>query len=198
MLNLQEQIDAGQLEAEIAVVVASRPCRGLERAKAAGLTTQLVPFRDFRPAGEQGLIDYSNQITGALDRAGVDLVLLAGFLSPWLAPDRYAGRAMNIHPALLPCFGGQGMYGQRVHEAVLAAGCKISGCTVHFVTNEYDAGPIILQRAVPAYAHDTPESLAARVFQQECIAYPQAIQLFADGRLCTRDGIVRIRPSSDS
>jgi folate-dependent phosphoribosylglycinamide formyltransferase PurN len=90
---------------------------------------------------------------------------------------------MNIHPALLPSFGGKGMYGHHVHEAVLARGCKVSGCTVHFVNNEYDEGPIILQRAVPVYAEDIPDDLAARVFAEECIAYPEAIRLFAEGRL---------------
>jgi folate-dependent phosphoribosylglycinamide formyltransferase PurN len=99
---------------------------------------------------------------------------------------------MNIHPALLPSFGGKGMYGHHVHEAVLARGCKVSGCTVHFVNNAYDEGPIILQRCVPAYAEDTADALAARVFEQECIAYPEAIRLFAEGRLRIEGGVVRI------
>jgi folate-dependent phosphoribosylglycinamide formyltransferase PurN len=127
-----------------------------------------------------------------LDDARVDLVCLAGFLSYWIIPDRYVGRVMNIHPALLPAFGGQGMYGHHVHEAVLARGCKVSGCTVHFVNNNYDEGPIILQRSVPAYAEDTADDLAARVFVEECIAYPEAIRLFAEGRLRIDGRAVRI------
>ena len=90
---------------------------------------------------------------------------------------------MNIHPALLPDFGGKSYYGHRVHEVVLAAGCAESGCTVHFCDNLYDHGPIILQRRVPVLPDDTPDTLAARVFEQECIAYPEAIRLYAAGRL---------------
>ena len=99
---------------------------------------------------------------------------------------------MNIHPALLPAFGGKGMSGHHVHEAALARGGKISGCTVHFVDNAYDEGPIILQRPVPVYADDTPDDLAARVFKEECVAYPEAIRLFAEGRLRIDGRIVRI------
>ena len=129
-----------------------------------------------------------------LDDAAVDLVCLAGFLSMWTVPDRYLGRVMNIHPALLPSFGGKGMFGHHVHEAVLKRGCKVSGCTVHFVTNEYDAGPIIIQKCVPVFDTDTPDDLADRVFETECEAYPEAIRLFAAGRLDIADGIVHIKP----
>jgi folate-dependent phosphoribosylglycinamide formyltransferase PurN len=100
---------------------------------------------------------------------------------------------MNIHPALLPSFGGQGMWGHHVHEAVLAAGCKISGCTVHFCTNEYDKGPIIVQKSCPAYDSDSADELAARVFEQECLAYPEAIDLFEKGKLCVEGSVVRIK-----
>jgi folate-dependent phosphoribosylglycinamide formyltransferase PurN len=99
---------------------------------------------------------------------------------------------MNIHPALLPKFGGHGMYGRLVHEAVLAAGESESGCTVHFVTNEYDAGPIILQKKVPVMPDDTPDTLADRVFEAECAAYPQAIRFFTEGKLRVEDGRVLI------
>ena len=161
------------------MVIASRPnIRGIEIGKAAGIPTHLVRPKDF-PTVEA----YSDAMARLLDEARVDLVCLAGFLSYWIIPDRYLGRVMNIHPALLPAFGGKGMYGHHVHEAVLRRGCKVSGCTVHFVNNAYDEGPIILQRAVPVYAEDTPDDLAARVFEQECIAYPEAIRLFAEGRL---------------
>jgi len=177
--NLLERIHAGALPARVAVVVASRPnIRGIEIGQVAGIPTHLV-----RPREYPDVQAYSDAMVCLLDDARVDLVCLAGFLSYWIIPDRYVGRVMNIHPALLPAFGGQGMYGHHVHEAVLARGCKVSGCTVHFVDNKYDEGPIILQRTVPAYAEDTPDDLAARVFVEECIAYPEAIRLFAEGRL---------------
>jgi phosphoribosylglycinamide formyltransferase 1 len=177
--NIIEHIAAGKLPAEVAVVIASRPgIRGIDIGKAAGVPTHLVRPKDF-PNVEA----YSAAMCERLDEERVDLVCLAGFLSYWIIPDRYLGRVMNIHPALLPAFGGKGMYGHHVHEAVLARGCKVSGCTVHFVNNAYDEGPIILQRPVPVFAEDLPDDLAARVFEQECIAYPEAIRLFAEGRL---------------
>ena len=126
--------------------------------------------------------------------AGVDLVCMAGFLLLWRIPDQMYGRVINIHPALLPEFGGRGMYGLRVHEAVIAAGKTISGCTVHFCDNEYDHGPIILQRQVGVHQSDTPDQLANRVFEQECIAYPQAVELFCQGRIRLTDQTVEIRP----
>jgi phosphoribosylglycinamide formyltransferase-1 len=101
---------------------------------------------------------------------------MAGFLSLWTIPPDLAGRVLNIHPALLPKFGGKGMHGHHVHEAVLAAHETESGCTVHYADNTYDTGPIILQRKVPVLPADTPDSLAARVFEQECLAYPEAIR----------------------
>ena len=109
--------------------------------------------------------------------------LLGGFLQLVQVPDDFLGRVMNIHPSLIPAFCGKGFYGEYVHEAVLAMGVKVTGCTVHFADNEYDHGPIILQRAVPVLDTDTAEILAARVFQQECEAYPEAIRLFAEGKL---------------
>jgi len=189
LMNFLERIAAGELPAEVAVVIASRDCLGIERVRAAGLDTHVVRYKDMPDAAA-----YSAAVAERLDAAGVDLVCLAGFLSLWEVPDRYAGRVMNIHPALLPRFGGEGMYGHRVHEAVLAAGCKVSGCTVHFVTNEYDAGPIIVQKCVPVLDDDTPDTLAARVFEQECVAYPEAIGLFAAGRLTIDGRVVRVAP----
>ena len=186
--NILDHIRAGKLPAEVTVVIASRPgIRGIDIGKAAGVPTHLV-----RPKEYPTVEAYSDAMVKLLDDARVDLILLAGFLSYWIIPQRYLGRVMNIHPALLPSFGGKGMYGHHVHEAVLARGCKVSGCTVHFVNNAYDEGPIILQLAVPAYAEDTPDDLAARVFEQECIAYPEAIRLFAEGRLRIEGGVVRV------
>jgi folate-dependent phosphoribosylglycinamide formyltransferase PurN len=108
---------------------------------------------------------------------------MAGFLSLWRIPEDRFGWVINIHPALLPDFGGKGMYGHRVHEAVLAAGRTESGCTVHFCDNEYDHGPIILQRKVRIKPNDTADTLAARVFEQECVAYPEAVRLFCEDRI---------------
>ncbi|KPK83679.1 MAG: phosphoribosylglycinamide formyltransferase [Phycisphaerae bacterium SM23_33] len=189
LLNILEYIKAGKLPAQVAVVLASRDCKGVERARAAGLEVHVVPYKEM-----PDLETYSARLVGLLDAARVDLVCLAGFLSFWRIPDRYLGRVMNIHPALLPRFGGEGMYGHRVHEAVLAAGCKVSGCTVHFVNNEYDAGPIIVQKAVPVLEGDTPDTLAARVFEQECVAYPEAIRLFAEGRVKIDGSVVHVLP----
>lgn len=187
MVNFLETPD---FPAEIAVVIASRPCKGIDRAKDANLPVRLVSYKDF---GTERLEEYSQAIAKHLEEAQVDLVVLAGFLSMWIIPPQYAGRVMNIHPALLPSFGGRGMYGRHVHEAVLAAGCKVSGCTVHFVTNDYDEGPIIVQKAVPVYDTDSPDDLAGRVFEQECAAYPEAIRLFAEEKLTIDGKIVRIR-----
>ena len=185
--NILKHTQGGSLKglAEMAVVIASRPgIRGIEIAEAAGVPVHVIRRKEFASTET-----YSDAMVKVLDEHQVDLVCLAGFLSYWIIPDRYLGRVMNIHPALLPSFGGEGMYGHHVHEAVLARGCKVSGCTVHFVNNIYDDGPIVLQRTVPVSPDDTPDALAARVFEQECIAYPEAIRLFAEGRL----RIVRLR-----
>ena len=190
LLNILEHIREGKLPAEVVVVIASRECLGAQRARRAGLPTHVVPYKQM-PDAET----YSARLVELLDAAAVDLVCLAGFLSFWKIPDRYLGKVMNIHPALLPAFGGHGMYGHRVHEAVLAAGCKVSGCTVHFVNNEYDAGPIIVQKCVPVLEGDSPDDLAGRVFEQERIAYPEAIRLFAEGRLRIEGNVVRVLPA---
>ena len=187
LLNILDEIAAGRLDAEVAIVIASRDCKGVQRAQAARLQVFVVPYKQM-----PDLATYSARLCELLDAAEVDLVCLAGFLSFWEIPPRYEGRVMNIHPALLPGFGGKGMYGHRVHEAVLGAGCKVSGCSVHFVTNEYDAGPIIVQKAVPVLEGDTPDELAARVFEQECQAYPEAIRLFAEGRLRIEGHVVHV------
>jgi formyltetrahydrofolate-dependent phosphoribosylglycinamide formyltransferase len=180
--NLVELIACGELPVEIAVVVASLSrIKGVERARAAGLPVVTIRRPD-HPDEEA----FSRRIVEALEQHGAQLACLAGWACFWRIPDHWMGRVMNIHPALLPKFGGQGFYGHRVHEAVLAAGDPESGCTVHFANNTYDAGPIILQRRVPVLPDDTPESLAARVFEQERVAYPEAIRLFAEGRLTLR------------
>jgi len=182
---IHDAIQAGSLPAVIAVVIASRPdAFGLARAQHAGLEAVLVD----RKACSADQFD--RKIADALRRAEADLVCMAGFLCHWRIPPDFEHRVMNIHPALLPEFGGKGFYGHHVHEAILAAGRKVSGCTVHFADNEYDHGPIIVQRTVPVLPDDTADSLAARVFEQEKRAYPDAIRLFAAGRLRVLDGRV--------
>jgi formyltetrahydrofolate-dependent phosphoribosylglycinamide formyltransferase len=184
--NLARRCLDGTLPAKVAVAISSHPeAAGIERARRLGVTCRLI---DYRGAGE----NFSDAITRELEAAGVDLVLLAGFIRHYRVPPRFAGRVMNIHPALLPGFGGKGFYGDRVHRAVIAAGVKFSGCTVHFVTDEYDGGPIILQRVVPVAPDDTPATLAERVFAEECIAYPEAVRLYSEGRLMVEAGRVRI------
>lgn len=187
LINMLDGIRAGTLPAEVAVVLASRNCKGVDRARAAGLDVHVVPYKQM-----PDVATYSARLCELLDAAGADLVCLAGFLSFWEIPPAYEGRVMNIHPALLPSFGGKGMYGHHVHEAVLAAGCKVSGCTVHFVTNEYDAGPIIVQKTAPVVEGDDADALAARVFEQECEAFPEAIALFAQGRLKVDGQVVHV------
>lgn len=189
--NFVERAKAGELDAEVAVVISScAGAGGLERAKRLALPHITLSRRAF-PDEES----FSAALTETLRSHDVDLVTLAGFLSFYRIPPELEGRVMNIHPSLLPAFGGHGCYGDRVHRAVLESGVKVSGCTVHFANNEYDAGPIILQRTVPVHFEDDVDTLAARVFQEECIAYPAAIQLFAEGRLHVEGGRVRIGAS---
>jgi len=188
LMNILEHIKKGRLIAEVSVVISSRSAvGGVEKAKAAGLEVKIIRKKDYPDIDE-----FSRRIKEELAAANVDLVVQGGWLCLWKIPPRYENRVMNIHPALLPSFGGQGMWGHHVHEAVLAAGCKISGCTVHFCTNEYDKGGIIVQRCCEVKEDDTPDALAARVFEQECIAYPQAIKLFQQGRLIVGNGRVRL------
>jgi formyltetrahydrofolate-dependent phosphoribosylglycinamide formyltransferase len=189
-MNILEYIKKqGRLNAEVALVISSRStAAGVERAKNAGLDVKIIRKKDHPDIDE-----FSERIERELAAANVDLVIQGGWLCLWKIPARYENCVMNIHPALLPSFGGQGMWGHHVHEAVLKAGCKISGCTVHFCTNEYDKGPIIVQRSCPVKDNDSPDTLAARVFEAECVAYPQAINLFATGRLFVQDGVVKVK-----
>jgi formyltetrahydrofolate-dependent phosphoribosylglycinamide formyltransferase len=178
--NLIDRIGDGSLNARIAVVIGSRPgLLGLQRAADAKLMNFVVDRRD---CGDD-VAAFSRKVFSLCDDAGVDLICLAGWLCLLEIPPKYLGKVLNIHPALLPCFGGKGMYGAKVHHAVLDHGCKVSGCTVHLVDGQYDNGPIVLQRTCAVQDDDTPQTLAARVFEEEKLAYPEAIRLFAQGRL---------------
>ncbi len=188
--NLARRIADETLSAEIKIVIVSRPDVGaIQIAKQHGLPCETLTRKSF-----PDVVRYSAEVFSVIEKHEVQLVCLAGFLSLLHIPDDFAGRVLNIHPALLPKFGGQGMYGRRVHEAVLAAGEKTSGCTVHFADNTYDTGPILHQRTCPVEKNDTPETLAARVFAQECEAFPQAISALAQGRVRRQDGQASIAP----
>ncbi len=192
MLNLAERIAAGTLPATIAVVISSRKdAPAVRLAAERGMNVRVAARRDFPT--EAAMHD---AISAWLKEARVDLVCLCGYLRWFRCEPGWTNRAMNIHPALLPAFGGAGMYGLRVHKAVLDSGAKMSGCTVHFVDNTYDHGPIILQRTCPVLPGDNPETLAARVFALECEAYPEAIRLYAEGRLRVGGSAVRIVPAT--
>ena len=173
--NLIDRIAAGTLSARIAGVVSSRAdALGVTRAERAGIPATVVPAAP-RRAG------FADEVWTAVRAYKPDLVCFAGWLHLLPIPADFRHKVLNIHPALLPAFGGKGMYGHHVHEAVLAYGAKVSGCTVHFADDTYDTGPILVQKCVPVKAGDTPDTLAARVFQAECEAYPEAIRLIAEG-----------------
>lgn len=175
--NLLAHIAAGRLDARVLVVVSSNPTAGgLAFAAEAGIPAHVVERRNYATVEE-----YGEAVFAPCRAAGVDLVAMGGFLKLVKIPPDFRGRVVNIHPALLPAFGGQGFFGLRVHQAVIDSGATVSGCTVHFVDDEYDHGPIILQRQVPVLPDDTAQTLAARVFEAECDAYPEALRLYAAG-----------------
>lgn len=177
--NLLDRVFDGSLPARIVVVVSSKEdAYGLVRAREAGVPAAVVPRRRYADDAS-----FSRAVLAEIAPYTPGLVAMAGLVHRVLFPDEFVGRVMNIHPALLPAFGGKGFYGIRVHRAVIESGATVSGCTVHFVDEQYDHGPIILQRTVPVLDDDSPHDLAERVFAEECVAYPEAIRRFAAGRL---------------
>ena len=186
--NLIDRINDKTLNANIQIVISSAPdTHGIKRAEQNSIPVAIVQRKGFDDSD-----NFSNTIINEIEKYSVDLIILAGFLHLFKIPDKYTGKVMNIHPGLIPSFCGKGYYGHHVHEAVIESGVKVSGCTVHFVDNEYDCGPIIIQRVVQVHEDDSPETLAQRVFKEECIAYPEAINLFAEGRLKIEERKVRI------
>ena len=176
--NLVDEHAAGRLDIDIGIVIASKSgLAGTERAAKAGLRHEVV---DRKTAGD--VHEFSRGVFALCDEASPNLICLAGWLHLLEIPARYEGKLINIHPSLLPDFGGKGMYGNKVHQAVIDAGCKISGCTVHYVDAAYDTGPIILQRTCPVLSTDTADDLAHRVFELEKTAYPAAIRMIAQIR----------------
>ena len=194
--NLQALIDAGKRgelgNGQISLVVASKPgVYALERAKSNGIDAKVLARKDYAD-----IASYSLALADTLEEAGIDLVVLAGFLTiiDEQVFERFPNRILNVHPALIPSFCGKGYYGLHVHEAALAKGVKVSGATVHIVTPECDAGPIVLQKAVEVLEGDTPEILQQRIMQEaEWKILPEAVKLFCDGRLTVEDGKVKIK-----
>ena len=175
----------GRVDGSIVLVVGNHAdSPALARARDWGLPARTLPSPPKTAAPEEETA-YTHRLQAILDDSAPDLVCLTGYLRrlPTAIVRAYAGRVMNTHPALLPAFGGRGMYGTHVHQAALDCGVKVSGCTVHFVDESYDTGPIILQSVVAVEDDDTPETLAARVLTAEHEAYPRAVALFAAGRL---------------
>ena len=190
MASIAQNCASGTIPgAEIVCVigtVASSPA--IERARSLGLAIRILSAKSE---------DFDNKLASALADLTPDLVCLAGFMRklPKAILERYENRIINIHPALLPSFGGKGMYGHHVHEAVIAHGCKVTGCSVHFVDEGYDTGPIIVQKCVPVYDTDDPEALGARVLTAEHTAYSEAIALIAQGRVGRTGRVVKINPA---
>jgi phosphoribosylglycinamide formyltransferase-1 len=184
--NFLDKIAAGSLRATVTGVVSSRAdAFGVTRAERAGVPAKVVPVAPRRPG-------FADEVWAAVRSFDPQLVCFAGWLHLLPIPSDFRHRVLNIHPALLPAFGGKGMYGRRVHEAVLEYGAKVSGCTVHFADDTYDTGPVLVQKCVPVKDDDDPDTLAARVFEAECEAYPEAIRLLAEKRVTVVGRRVRV------
>lgn len=187
--NIIDLCEAESLDATVSCVIASRTSAfGLVRAAKHGIPAYAVTSKEY-PTFEQR----NDAIWDTVRSHGANLVVLAGYMSLVKVPDDFTNRIINVHPALIPAFSGQGMFGQHVHEAVIAYGAKVTGATVHFVDDSYDHGPIIMQQAIPVNDQDTPESLAERVQALERKLYPKAIQMIAEGRVSVEGRKVRIR-----
>jgi len=191
--NLLERIRANQLSAEVVVVVSSvANVVGLQYAE-----EEAIPVEIIERSRYESLTEFSEANFSVCRAARADYVVLGGYLRHLEIPQDFENRVMNIHPSLIPSFSGKGFYGNIVHSKVLEYGVKVSGCTVHFVDQGYDSGPIILQRAVDVYEDDTPNTLNDRVFAAECQAFPEAIELLAQGRVSVKGRIVKIAPLRD-
>lgn len=195
--NLQAIIDAVKTKkiknVKLALVLSNNPdAYALVRAEKAGIEKLVLIEKKYRTR-----LEYAKTLVKELKKRKIELICLAGFmiiLDPYFIR-HFKNRILNIHPALLPAFGGTGMYGHHVHEAVLKSGAKFSGCTVHFVDEGCDTGPIILQKVVPVLDDDTPKSLAKRILRFEHKIYPEAVRLFSEGRLKIMGKRVRITKS---
>lgn len=187
--NLLAWQSRGDLSVDFSIVVSSRSdAKGIEYARAAGIPVKVISKRDFPTAEE-----HRDAVFSTLRAHGAHLVVMGGYLEHLLIPDDFVNRVVNIHPSLIPAFCGRGYYGERVHSKVIESGAKITGCTVHFVDNEYDHGPIIAQRACQVLEVDSPESLQRRVFELECQIYPEAIEAIARNRVSVEGRRVHVR-----
>jgi phosphoribosylglycinamide formyltransferase 1 len=186
--NLVDRIAAGSLRTSVVQVVSSKPnVVGVERALKANLPVECIERKEFA-----GIEEFSRATFDVIRQSGAKLVCLAGYLQLLQIPDDFAQRVINIHPSLLPAFGGKGMYGHHVHKAVLESGTKFTGCTVHFADNEYDQGPIVAQSVVAIDPDDTADTLALRVNRAEFDLYPTVIEAFAENRVRVEGRKVRI------
>ena len=195
LVNLHDQILQGAVPADIVLVVSSRKnAMGLERANERGIPQRVLRRRPFVRDGRFDTDAYARALVEIVEPFEPHLAVTAGFMTKLGTPFLNKYDTVNVHPALLPVFGGEGYYGHHVHQAVLEAGVKITGATVHFADSEYDHGPIIMQEAVPVLEDDTPDALAQRVQAAERRIYPQAITLYAKGLIARQGRRVRILP----
>lgn len=189
--NVLNHINDGSLSAEVLKVISSTPsAKGLQYAEMATIPIEIIEKKDYENRAQ-----YSEAIFKHARDLKVDYVMMAGFLKLLDIPEDFQNKVLNIHPSLIPAFCGKGFYGRHVHEEAIAYGVKLTGCTVHFVNAEYDRGPVLLQKAIPVLENDTPETLNDRVFELERIAYPEALQLLAEGRVTVVGRKVKIKPA---
>lgn len=186
--NVLDCVSKGMLEVEVCLVVSSNAeVGGVEIARAAGIEIQVVARGQFHSPDE-----YRDEMFRRSRELGVHYVVMAGFLKHVLIPSDFTNRVVNIHPSLIPAFCGKGMYGNRVHQAVVDSGVTLSGCTIHFVDNEFDHGPIIYQHTVPVVAGDCAEDVRQRVFVAECEAYPKVLRWLNAGRISVDGSVVTV------
>jgi phosphoribosylglycinamide formyltransferase-1 len=180
LLNIIKKNRDGFLRSEVVLVISDRDCEAIENSEREGIRTKVADPRTF--ADE---IEFGNALVEALNNSEADFIVLAGYLKkvPNIVVKKFANRIINVHPALLPSFGGKGMYGMKVHQAVIDYGCKVSGATVHLVDAEYDHGPVVLQRCVPVSEDDSPETLASKIHKLEYELLPEAIKLFENNEI---------------
>ena len=190
--NILDKIDANELDVKINLVIGSKNCYGLQFAEKKNIPTDVVESSQY-----SDIETFSEAVFAKCRRSMARYVVMAGYLSKLRIPHDFENRVLNIHPSLIPSFCGKGFYGRSVHEAALRQGVKVSGCTVHFVDNEYDHGPIILQKVVPVLEDDTTDTLSDRVlYDAEFKAYPEALQLLAEKKIQieTVEGVSGARP----
>lgn len=189
LLNIIKRNKEGFLRSEISLVVSNHECEAIEKSRSAGIRTKILD-----PRSLENETEFGNLLLEVLRKNQIEFIVLAGFLKmiPEAVVKAFQNKIINVHPALLPSFGGKGMYGMKVHQSVIDYGCKVSGATVHLVDSEYDRGPVVLQRCVPISDDDTPETLASKIHQLEYELLPEAIRLFEENLVKVEGRKVRI------